>query len=1315
MEGPVATRRGIVGAEGYAMKTTVSRLLLAFIAAGFGVEHAVANDPAELAAHVLEKAGTRAGVCVVIGCDDSGIALAIAQSSSFIVHLLDSGTSDLVSAREAAEAKHLFLPQFVVEQSTLERLPHADNVVDLLVTLNPSEGILSQLALPEILRVLRPEGTAIVGFTDAAETSRSALKRWVERGDPPVANVEKDKLGVWAEISKPPLAGVDDWSHWEHSPDNNPVSTDTVIKAPYMTQWMGEPYYITMPAITTAAGGRTFLAMGHIAHHEREEPWLNTLMARNGYNGAELWRRRLPDGYLVHRSAFIATDDVFYMIDLDGNGCLLLDPETGAEQREILIPDLSGEWKWMALKDDTLFILAGGERDPAETTIVRSQRSHWSWGELSQGYYAPRIPWGFGTTIAAYDLSRDRLLWSHTEDAPIDSRAMVLGDDGVFFYSPDAHLGRLDARTGENVWLNDDARTRALIEEPGVGLSSTPGFRTTVFSLYTRQALVYAAQTRMNVVAVSPEDGKLLWHRPKTSSNPNSLYVPSVLVSSGPSEAGRLLVGIGPDGSTLVVDPLSGDILEDLDFAKRSCARLTATPDSFFCRGMPEGTTRYDRISGKVSYNGALRPACNDGVIATNGLLYIGPWTCDCNLTLMGTVAMCSASQYDALAAGRFEPGAGDIAGVASLDVSPHDWPTYRGGNSHSSSTGARVSSELWKTWTYRPEHVYNPTAPTSAGGYIFLAGGDGKVRALDAQTGTLEWSLQTGGPIMQPPTIWNGRAYVGSGDGYIYALEATTGRLLWRFRAAPVERRIMVHGALCSTWPVNSGVLIEEGVAYAAAGIVDYDGTYVYALDAVTGALKWANTTSGHLNPELRKGVSAQGGLTIAGGRLWMAGGNVVSPASYDLVTGEYLGPGPGDGSPQANRGEEIGVFQDEYLVFGGRLRYSARENVVNPGTFNISGLESERDVEKLQTLCVGRIPPAWNQDYVLAVDGRFTPPRYYRTADVADAARKGHPYRASSSVIIDGIPPDSDVVALALADGAALAAYKAVQPGVLAPSWRVCSIDLTAATVTWQQDLPTGALAGGLLIDRESRAVVMLQDGSVVCYGGDQTLRAHIDALTATAQQNPARREQAVSALVGLLGSMQGPDGRGLVMAALAKAGVDVGRQARESGCITRWYLLGPVPWDEHNNPVDKVLVGEPDVDVAKPVRLGDRTLAWREYVTELANGEVDLARIYGSREYEAIYAYAQVDLSENADQDLFLKIGTNDGYKCWFNGMEAGRFDAGRAYRPDQDSLKVRAKAGINTVLLKVTQMGGKWGLGARITDAKGTPINLAEAMP
>ena len=380
-------------------------------------------------------------------------------------------------------------------------------------------------------------------------------------------------LGVtpWTEQTKPSLAGADNWGHWEHGPDNNPVSTDQVIKAPYRTQWMAEPYYIAMPAVTTAAGGRTFIAMGHIAHHEREEEWLNTLLARNGYNGQELWRKRLPDGYLVHRSAFVAANDMFYMIGLEGHGCLLIDPESGREKERIDISEAPASWKWMAIQDGVLYVLGGQEPDPAQTTLVRSKIPAWSWGELSKGYYQEQIPWGFGDTIVAYDLGARRTLWSYGETSRVDSRGMAIGEGRVYFYGPDTRLGCLDARTGKAVWTNEDPKLRALIEEPGKGLTSTPGFRTACMCVYTPKGLFFQGQTQMNLVGVNKDTGQLMWHRPKTTSNPNAIYVD-----------GYLLSGIGKEGNTLKLDPLTGETVEDLGFRKRSCARLTATPGFVF-------------------------------------------------------------------------------------------------------------------------------------------------------------------------------------------------------------------------------------------------------------------------------------------------------------------------------------------------------------------------------------------------------------------------------------------------------------------------------------------------------------------------------------------------------------------------------------------------------------------------------------------------------------------------------------------------------------------------------------------------------------
>ena len=1057
------------------------------------------SDTIVLAKHLLEKVGITQGLCSMLGCGDGQLAREIVRSSELIIHVLDPDPAAVTVAREACDMDGPYGTRLIIEKGSFNRLPYGDNTVDLVIMASLTDLTVRELSLPDIMRVLRPGGKAILGVYQLASASGSkatadGLTTWLQNAAIEACAVSGDPTGAWVELQKPRLAGTDAWSHWQHSPDNNAVSTDTIIKAPYRTQWFGKPYYIAMPAITTAAGGRIFTAVGHIAHHEREEAWLNTLLARNGYNGIELWSRKLPDGYLVHRSAFIATEDVFYMID--GDGCLMLDPETGKEKDKIHIPEVNGEWKWIALQNGVLFVLAGTEKDRSETTIVRTPLVHWSWGDLSRGYYEKTVPWGFGRTIVAYDVDQRKALWRHDEDKPIDSRTMVVGGDKVFYYCPDSHIRCLDAKSGSAVWTNSDAATVKLIEEPGRDLESTPGFKTSCRSLYTPDVLFFETQTMMNIVALSSKDGSLLWSRKKTTNNPNMLYAD-----------GHLVVGIGPEGSTLVLDPLTGKTIEDLGFKKQGCTRLTGSPNSFFCRSsVADGVTRYDRATKRVFHNSAVRPGCNDGVIPANGLLYIGPWLCDCNLSLMGTVAMCSAGDFktdqEDPVTRRLEVGEGDISNVEAFDITDKDWVTYRANNNHNACSTATVPGKPVRQWIYIEKTPFAPSAPSAAGGLVFSCGDDGKVRAIDTATGKLRWCFKTAGPIMRPPTIWNGRAYVGSGDGYIYALEAATGRLLWRFRAAPVERRIMVYGSLCSNWPVNSGILVQDGVAYAAAGIIDYDGTYVYALDAITGKLKWRNNTSGQLDKELRKGVSAQGSLAIAGNRLWMAGGNVVSPVAYDLRTGECLSESLGRG---ANDGEEIGVLEDQYLVFGGRGQYSAIENYVNPGYFVVSKLLDDK-VSGPVLMGFGKIPPAWSSEMIVFANGPHTVPECVEMNHIEQYVRKVSPLPDqaklaqfkelkrlwtandlvdTSAAAVTFRTNDCDPVAFAIAENAVLVVYETPRARWRFSQWFVAALDPQSGKIIWKQEVPLRVLPGGLLVTGDGSVVVTLDNGGVVCFG--------------------------------------------------------------------------------------------------------------------------------------------------------------------------------------------------------------------------------------
>ena len=55
---------------------------------------------------------------------------------------------------------------------------------------------------------------------------------------------------------------------------------------------------------------------------------------------------------------------------------------------------------------------------------------------------------------------------------------------------------------------------------------------------------------------------------------------------------------------------------------------------------------------------------------------------------------------------------------------------------------------------------------------------------ALDlAHNGTILWTFQTGAPVQSAPVVNHGVLYFGSLDTYVYALNATTGAGLWSYK----------------------------------------------------------------------------------------------------------------------------------------------------------------------------------------------------------------------------------------------------------------------------------------------------------------------------------------------------------------------------------------------------------------------------------------------------------------------------------------------------------------------------------------------------
>jgi len=1012
----------------------VACILMCSACGGFAVA-------AERTEQILDRIGVTRGICVVLGDAKCELALELAKQTELLIYIQLPQGEDVEKARQMVDKAGLYGTRIFIEKGDLTKLHLADNLVDALVAVGNTQAEISQA---EALRVLRPQGRALLG--------RRIL-------------------------TKPFPQGIDDWSHPYHGPDNNPQSQDQVIVAPYLTQFLAEPRYAPLPQVAVASAGRVFKAFGHVAFKVREEPYLNKLVAFDGYNGTILWQRDLAEGVMIHRNTMIATPQILYVGD--DKSCKLIDTATGQLKDQIIPPeDVAGGtfWKWMALEacpeqsrgNGVLYALIGEQEQRDPTKKWARDKHGWPWDPISEGFNQPQQPWGFGRNVLAIDPQTKKVLWHHREDEPVDARAMCMKNGRIYIFRFGAYLACLDAKTGNEIWRKRPDNAPELFRSLGTYLNRQDwrtNWRTTCYLKCSDKALYFAGPPIGKLLAVSAEDGSILWENSYSNFQlvirEDGLYGISGQIDKHPS---------------VKFAALTGQVLAEIDKSRRACTRPTGSADAIFFRAQ-DGSVRLDLATRRPQWISAMRPPCHEGVTIANGLLYWWPSVCDCQLTLYGVTCLGPAGDFNfspqATEEQRLEKYADDLTKVADLPGSSADWPTFRADNIGSATTEATIPDATKLLWRFDPGTTPPPaapllTAPVAVGGLVFVSGPDGIVRALDAGTGQQQWKAYTGGAVRFPPTIWKGRALVGSGDGWVYCFEAKTGRLLWRFRAAPAERLMPVYGQFLSTWPAASGVLVDDGIAYVAAGIVNYDGTYVYALDAATGRIKWQNNTSGHLDRQARTGVSVQGHQLLYAGRLYLASGTSLSPAVYDARDGKCLN----DPAPLATcessspRGWELSLLVDQVVACGKPFYAYPKYEVYDDSVFNKVFLASVRERDIVWTssqysskvMCFARIDRALLPALLAQAIGRG-----------AAAEKRGLKDKPLWSYDC------KDSVAWAVGNNAVLIATKS----------QIIALNIEDGKILWSQPVPVSPVPWGLAVDRDGRVIVTLEDGKVFCFG--------------------------------------------------------------------------------------------------------------------------------------------------------------------------------------------------------------------------------------
>jgi PQQ-dependent dehydrogenase (methanol/ethanol family) len=207
---------------------------------------------------------------------------------------------------------------------------------------------------------------------------------------------------------------------------------------------------------------------------------------------------------------------------------------------------------------------------------------------------------------------------------------------------------------------------------------------------------------------------------------------------------------------------------------------------------------------------------------------------------------------------------------------------------------------------------------PIVVDGRMFLTGSWSVVFALDAKTGELLWRHDPQVPretaikaccdvVNRGVAVYRGLVYVGTLDGRLLALDAETGEPVWEVVTVDRSQDYTVTGA---PRVVKGHVILGNGGAeFGVRG-------YVSAYDAITGELAWRTyTVPGDPSKPFESEALARAAKTWTG-EWWKAGGGgtVWDSMAYDPDL-DLLYVGTGNGSPWSHYARSPGGGDNLYV----------------------------------------------------------------------------------------------------------------------------------------------------------------------------------------------------------------------------------------------------------------------------------------------------------------------------------------------------------------------------------------------------------------
>ncbi|MBI5723741.1 MAG: PQQ-binding-like beta-propeller repeat protein [Planctomycetes bacterium] len=431
-------------------------------------------SPAAKTVHgLLSSRQVRPGVCLHIECGQGKLTAELALGGQYVVQGLTADAASLDAARKNIQAAGVYGQVSAALWSQPASLPYADNLANLIVIEDWAAAGKRGLTMAEVVRVLAPYGTVMLGGQASADDRKQG---GLSEMKPPPAG--------WTLLQKPYPPEMDNWGQVRYDASRSAISKDQLVGPPTGVRWINGDRWISendswgMLGIYSS-GGRVFYLMA-------DESKKTRILARDAFNGQMLWQR-----VSLHPSPlFIADQDRVYTLLEARKPLVALDAATGEQVLEygfsasaIILTDgmlitgpgklaaydaRTGKQVWqseaagyagMVAAEGCVFLKGYGKPENAQLICLDAKTGKIKWQVPNEGFSELACARGglllTEATIRARPAAGEG---GHSPEAV--NRAYSIADGKplwTFKYKVHWHQGRPDVfLMGDQIWLQDD-------------------------------------------------------------------------------------------------------------------------------------------------------------------------------------------------------------------------------------------------------------------------------------------------------------------------------------------------------------------------------------------------------------------------------------------------------------------------------------------------------------------------------------------------------------------------------------------------------------------------------------------------------------------------------------------------------------------------------------------------------------------------------------------------------------------------------------------------------------------------------------------